>query len=176
MMDAIKQAIAPAKPLDAIELRRVLSYDPNTGIFLWKVALSNSTRVGEQAGSPGSTGHLSIWVHRRIFKAHRLAWLYVYGEWPKLDIDHINGVRLDNRISNLRDVPRVINVQNIRNARKDNSTGYLGVSPNGSGFRAEIGVNRKKVCLGTFKTPQEAHAAYLQAKQIHHPGAVNASQ
>jgi hypothetical protein len=103
------------------------------------------------------------------------AWLYVHGEWPKHTIDHINGIRSDNRIENLRDVPTRTNLENTRSQSRKNETGFMGVSRNKTSVRADswvaaITVNRKTIHLGVYETPEQAHAAYIQAKRRLHEG------
>lgn len=95
-------------------------------------------------------------------------WLYMYDCWPPQEIDHVNGDRADNRLCNLRLTDRFGNTQNIRKPRKDNVTGFLGVSPCSNGFQAQISANKKEYHLGYFKTPEEASAAYQAAKRKLH--------
>jgi hypothetical protein len=155
------------RELDLTTLREYLRYDPETGVFTWRKA-RYGVRVGIAAGSQNKVGYVEIRVNRRLYLAHRLAWFYSYGEWPKQQIDHINGVRSDNRLSNLRDVPQGINLQNERKPRKSNP--YLGVSQKGTRWVAQIhhaGVHRY---LGLFSTPEDAHAAYVEAKRKMHVG------
>jgi hypothetical protein len=109
-------------------------------------------------------------VAGRFYYAHRLAFLYMTGEWPPNEVDHLNGIRDDNRWANLRLATVSLNRQNQRRPRRDNTTGYLGVMVNGAGFAARIMVDGKKFNLGTFKTPQEAHEVYLTAKRRLHKG------
>jgi len=118
-------------------------------------------------------------IDGKIYLAHRLAWLYVHGVMPKKNIDHINGVKTDNRIENLRDVAQSVNLQNLQRARKNRkSSRLLGVSHSNRGtclarpYRARIVVDGRELSLGTFATEQEAHQAYLAAKRIHHEGCV----
>lgn len=103
--------------------------------------------------------------------AHRLVWFFATGEMPPHEIDHINGDPADNRIANLRLATSAQNKQNIRNARRHNSTGYLGVSWNKDRemYRADIALNGKRKFLGHYPSPQEAHSAYLLAKAALHP-------
>ena len=110
-----------------------------------------------------------ISIDGRKHLAHRLAWLYVNGYCPPGDIDHINGDRAANRISNLRLATRSENLQNQSKAQKHNKTGLLGVSHRRGKFRAQIRVDGKKMHIGTFPTPEEAHTAYLEAKRQFHP-------
>ena len=83
-------------------LREALHYDPDTGIFTWKVATASCVKVGAEAGCVKNDGYRAIGMGGKSYKAHRLAWLYVHGEWPKEQIDHINHIRTDNRMENLR--------------------------------------------------------------------------
>ena len=156
--------------LTANALRDLLAYEPLTGTFLWRVGFSNGIKVGDVAGSKTNQGYLRIRVLGRQYQAHRLAWLHTHGEWPVADIDHIDGDHANNAIANLRDVARGINMQNQRRARSNNTSGFLGVSPNGSGWIARIKIDGRYRYLGTFSAPADAGAAYIEAKRIHHPG------
>ena len=150
-------------------LKEHLTYDPDTGVFI-RVKSHRLDFVGVPTGSPGGDGYIYIRLRRQQFIAHRLAWLYVYGEWPKNEIDHINGVHGDNRIQNLRDVSTSGNQQNQKTPQIHNKSGFLGVDKlrTGKKWRAQITVNNRKIYLGVFKTPEDAHQAYLQAKrQLH---------
>nr|WP_274383193.1 HNH endonuclease [Cupriavidus gilardii] len=124
------------------------------------------------AGSPDKGGYLQIFFAGKNHKAHRLAWLYMTGSWPSSNIDHINGVPWDNRWANLRDTPQSVNAQNLRRPRRDNKTGFLGVSPDRrrGGFIAQISANGRCRYLGRFPTPELAHQAYVQAKRQLHAG------
>ena len=99
---------------------------------------------------------------------HRLAWLYVYGEWPHQQIDHIDGNKLNNRIENLRDVSPYANNENLHNPKKHNSTGVLGVRKRGNKYHSRIVVNGIEKHLGTFPTAAIAHQAYIDAKRKYH--------
>lgn len=151
---------SPAQGFTAEYLRSVLHYDPETGIFTWKVRTSNRINVGDATGCPNGDGYLLISVQSRLYQAHRLAWLYVYGEWPEDQIDHINRNRSDNRIANLRDVSHK---QNGQNAGKysHNTSGHTGVSwhKQSSKWRATIKHNQKKIHLGYFENLEDAVAA-----------------
>lgn len=146
-------------------LKEVLSYDPETGLFTWRVKPGRSIPVGAVAGwVDPSVGYRRIGLLDTVYHAHRLAWLYVTGEWPEWEIDHINGDRGDNRIANLREATSSKNKMNMRR-RKDNKTGFKGVtwwSQRGC-FRAIIQANGKQKHLGCFKTAEEAHATYCEA-------------
>jgi hypothetical protein len=155
--------------LTAARLRELMHYDPATGVFT-----SNTRRGIADKGSPIrgmiSNGYSRIGIAGIRYAAHRLAWLYVHGEWPKQDIDHINGDKLDNRISNLRDVSTRTNTENRRTAMSNNKSKLLGVRKMGKKWAAHIGTNGRTRYLGSFLTPEEAHAAYLVAKRELHAG------
>lgn len=155
------------RELDAARLRELVHYEPATGVFTWL----GGPRKGRPAGSVNGLGYVQIKFSKAGFSAHRLAWLYTHGEFPKQDIDHINGIRNDNRIANLRAVQRRVNLQNIRSPRTDNkSSGMLGVEARGNRFRARIQVDGAVVSVGTFATATEAHNAYIKFKRQLHEG------
>ena len=156
--------------LTQAKLCALLHYDPETGRFTWKAKTSIRSVIGAEAGALQKRGYRSIGLCGHRYFAHRLAWLYVHGEWPKGEIDHINGLHADNRIANLRDVPPQLNKQNIRKCNRDNKSGFLGVSANGKRWAAQLDRNGRKVYIGTFDTPEEAHRAYVAAKRRLHPG------
>jgi hypothetical protein len=165
--------------LTAQRVRDLLHYDPETGVFKWREGSNRgrgtgNRRPGELAGHvDAAEGYLRIRVERLLIRAHRLAWFYVYGEWPQGQIDHINGIRSDNRIANLRDVPHHINTQNQRAPNARNTTGFLGVTfvkNRKEHYRAQIKVAGKILCLGHFSTPEEANEIYVQTKRRLHQG------
>lgn len=154
------------------ELVASLSYDKETGIFRWKSSTSVQKLVGKIAGTIDSYGRQLISKSRRQYFAHRLAWFYVYGEFPTMDIDHINGDHADNRIENLRLATHAENMQNHQKARKDSKSGLAGVSKapgKRNGWNSEIRTNGKKTYIGYFETKELAHDAYLQEKRRQHP-------
>lgn len=145
-------------------VREALHYDPETGVFTWRVKGNNRVRLGDEAGSTVSTGRRSIQLDGRKYKAHQLAWLYMTGTWPEHEIDHVNGLPGDNRFVNLRDEPRTTNMRNQVAPRRDSVSGFRGVSPHEGRWQADIRVDGKKKYLGLFDTPEEASAAYWAAK------------
>jgi len=156
--------------LTAEQARHFFKYDPETGIFTWAVSRQGVV-LGAVAGFTDKDGYRFICISRRHYPAHRIAWLHYYGEWPKQVIDHINGVKTDNRIFNLRDVPNSVNLQNQRVARSRNkASGLLGVFKSNSRWRSRVQIGDIRHNLGSFATAEEAHAAYITAKRLIHPG------
>lgn len=153
---------------DAAEVRRLLDYSPSTGIFVWKEKRCAQMPAGSVAGGKGKNGYALLRFRGKTTSAHRLAWLHFYGEWPKQDIDHINGVRNDNRITNLRDVSRAVNLQNSTTARRGKTAGLRGVSLRHGRLEATIKTCGKTTYLGSFVSADDAHSAYLAARRIYH--------
>lgn len=153
-------------------LRELLHYDPENGQFTWRVNRSPRVRAGDKPRSPTKTGYLRAGVDGQLHYLHRLAWLYVHGEWPVGVIDHINGDVQDNRIENLRDVSHVVNMQNLKQARADNKTKLLGVylRKDTGRYSANLKAPQGKRSLGCFDTAEEAHTAYINAKRNMHEG------
>ena len=142
--------------LTSERLKELLHYDPSTGLFIRKTKVTGSVNIGDIAGH-GVHGYIVIEINSMPYRAHRLAWLYVYDVWPKEYIDHVNHIRDDNRITNLREVTRTLNQRN-RTKRKDNKSGMTGVYPYGvSGkWGVNIGDDGKQVYLGCFFDKFEA--------------------
>lgn len=161
-------------PLTHERLLEVLDYDPTSGFFLWRQTTSPRGLKGSQAGVLRPAGYRVITINRIAYLAHRLAWFYVYATWPEQWVDHINGCRDDNRIENLRDVPPAFNRHNTKQAGRNNKTGFLGVVKNETGrYVSRITyAGKKNHYLGVFDTPEEAHAAFMVAKQKYQKGAI----
>lgn len=150
------------------DLLERMHYDHETGLFTWlKNVGGQKGKKGMIAGSLKIQGYVDIRFNGSIYKAHRLAWFYHYGKWPDGEIDHINGVKSDNRISNLRLATRAENLRNI-GRRNKNTSGYKGVSRVGNKWQARITANMKKIYIGLFDTREEAYAAYCkEAGKLH---------
>lgn len=153
-------------------LIELLDYCPETGHFTWK---SSRGRAGSgvAAGRKTNFGYMQIRIDGRLYLSHRLAWLHVNKSWPENEIDHIDCVRDNNKISNLRDVPRRVNRENRRKAQSNNrSTGLLGSYMTGTDGRymARIRVHGKVIHLGIYETADAAHQAYISAKRQLHDG------
>jgi hypothetical protein len=147
-------------------LNSVLNYCPDTGLFTWKARVANRVRIGDQAGSLRD-GYIYIAIKNVQYGAHRLAWLMLYNARPR-QIDHINGIKHDNRLCNLREVTQSENLKNKAKSRT-NTTGCSGV--HFVGWKASINVNGKRKHLGSFQTLEEAVAARKAAEVLHgyHP-------
>lgn len=156
--------------LTAERIRNLLDYNPETGELRWRNNMNGNAMAGSVAGSPQSAGYISIRIDSRPYLAHRLAWLHVHGEWPANQIDHVNGVRYDNRLVNIRETDNRGNQQNLHNAHSDNKTGLLGAywHKGAQKFSAQIMIDGNLKYLGLFNTAEEAHAAYLEAKRKFH--------
>jgi len=150
-------------------LRELLHYDPDTGVFTWRVFRCGRAMPGAVAGRV-SGAYWCINIDGATFKASRLAWLYMTGSMPENIVDHRDTDKLNNRWKNLRDIPQARNLQNQRKAQADNLLGVLGVThhPKNNKFQARITLDKKTRSLGYFKTAEEAHAAYIEAKRRLH--------
>lgn len=160
-------------------LRELLHYEPLTGVFTWR----NEQRTGYNGnGLLHRAGDIAGFLLNRRWKigidrkprlAHRLAWLYMTGEWPMGEIDHMDGDPLNNQFANLRDVTRRVNAQNLKGPISTNSSGFLGVSKRKSRPNTWVYAIRMpdgSRIYGQRKSPEDAHAAYLEAKRAFHEG------
>jgi hypothetical protein len=151
-------------------LLEILSYDEASGHFLWIKPTSNRVKIGSKAGSVNLDGYVQIKIDGKLQYGHRLALFYTSGEMPPDMVDHINGVRDDNRLCNLRHVHVVMNNENRRSAQSNNKLGVLGVSPSRGRFKAQIQVGGKNFSLGRFPSIETAQRVYLEARRTLHEG------
>lgn len=162
----------PNSKVTADHLREVLDYDPETGAFRWKVACRGPKPKDGLAGyviKQGlAKGRRRISIDGVAYFNYRLAFLYVTGEWPAQEIDHIDGNPSNDRWANLRAATHAENMQNRRKAHSHNSTGVLGVHADGKRFKAGISIEGKWTGLGSYTTKEEAYSVYLAAKRQHH--------
>ena len=165
-------------------LKECLDYNPDTGVFVWKdrpvehfqslkgFRIHKARFANKEAGTIGAQGYIHIFINRKSYRAQRLAWLYCYGSMPLLFIDHINGIRSDNRLSNLREVSNTDNIKNGKK-RKNNTSGYQGITwhKTASKWMAQIMVDRKTIYLGLHDSIQEAIKARDIAEKVYgfHP-------
>lgn len=161
------QMMTKAKPLPPLEeLEQLLDYDPETGVFRWKVFRGGSAKAGEIAGHPSAKGYLQIGLKGKLYYAHRLAWFFITKTDPcDAQVDHRNGNKLDNSAINLR---LATNGENQKNSglQKNNTSGFKGVWQDkrwNTGWRAMIRNDGKRIYLGTFPTAELAHRAYCKA-------------
>ena len=156
--------------IDIQDMCRLFEYIPETGLLIRRVTTSPNARSGMIAGTTNRLGYIVIKVNHRLYGAHRIAWSMHHQKQPASVIDHINGVRSDNRIENLRDVSHVVNHQNIQSAQKRNATGALGVVKRKNKYMSYIHSNGKQVYLGLFANKEDARLAHLAAKREMHSG------
>lgn len=156
-----------SREMTAKRLKELLHYEPETGWFTWRVN-SSTASAGERAGGGHGLGYRSIGLDYKKYLEHRLAWLYMVGDWPRSEIDHINQVKSDNRWRNLREATRAENNANQPQSRKvRNSLGYTGVHVTGEWYKASICIDSKTKYLGRFKTLAQARIARLLAEKKH---------
>lgn len=147
--------------MDKVDMRNILSYDPDTGIFRWKISPNIAIKTGDVAGGITRQGYLKIAYCHKNYLSHRLAWYMMTGEWPNIAIDHINGDPSDNRWCNLRLATPSQNGANMK---------PFGKLPKGVTFhkktgkyQAQIKCNGRGHYLGLFDTPEEANSVYAAA-------------
>lgn len=143
------------------EASRIFSYDEETGKLFWKERIHKRIRVGWECGRLTGHGYRKVRAYNKEYYVHRIVWLLKTGHWPKNQIDHINRIRDDNRIHNLRDVTCQQNLWN---------NNYLGIKKArvGTTYSANIGVDGSVIYLGNFPTAELAHTAYKLAKEKYH--------
>ena len=148
-------------------LKAHLHYNPETGLFA-RIKSNGTAHVGDIAGNLSSTGYVYISLNNKSYRAHRLVWLYLYGAFPISNLDHINCIRNDNRLANLRICN---NQQNGFNSKiqSRNKFGLKGVKQIGNRFAGKVTHNYKTIHLGMYATPEKAHQAYLNYVESQHP-------
>lgn len=156
--------------LTQADLQSLFNYDKDTGIFTRKIISKNyKQKVNSIAGTTNSEGYIVIGIDKKYYKAHRLAWLYVYGKFPKEQIDHINGIKNDNRICNLREVTNAENQQNRTKLNLNNKTGINGIDFRKNKYRVRICVNYDSIYIGEYKTLDEAKIELENARIKYQP-------
>ena len=147
-------------------LKELLNYNPETGIFTRLTASAASVKVGDIAGGKCGNGYILISLDGKQYSAHRLAWLYMTGNFPKSLIDHKDGNKQNNIFSNLREATPA---QNIANKKSTSKSGFKGVTwwARSSKWKAQMQVNGVNRHLGYFDTPEQAHEAYKDFARTH---------
>jgi hypothetical protein len=154
------------------ELRAAMEYYPELGVFVWlKPSAYHCEKANTEAGGPVPAGNGKFYhvitFKGRKFKRSRLAWLYMMGEWPPHQVNHINGNSLDDRWENLRSATATENAWNHKGRAKKSGL-PMGVREMNGRFQARIAVNRKMRHLGCFETPEMAEAAYRNAREVYY--------
>ena len=153
--------------ITASQLKEIFNYDPKTGVFTRLIGVRGAS-IGSTVGTSDKDGYCQISVgarsNKKTYKAHRLVWLYMTGDWPTMDIDHINGAAGDNRWANLRLATQKLNNANAKR-RKDNKSGFKGVHWHArvKMWRAQITIDGRNIDLGYFSSPKDGHGAYMIA-------------
>lgn len=174
--------MANSAPISVDRLRQFLRYDPECGFLYWRARPSehfksngscktwNKRFANTRAGNSTRHGYIDISISGRHYYAHRVALALLTGKWPTGQVDHINGVRNDNRSVNLREVSSLENSKNVRK-RVDNSSGVVGVNRHGRRWKASIKCEGSQIHLGCFDTIEEAGAARKGAERAlgYHP-------
>ena len=144
------------------ELKSLVHYNPDTGLFSW-IKKKPQGRYKENLGWITNKGYIEICIAQKRLKAHRWAWFYVHGELPD-QIDHMNGIKDDNKLCNLRVVTNKQNHEN-RGFQKNNTSGFKGVTKRGNKFVAQITHNQKNIYIGIFESAELASNAYNKKAQ-----------
>ena len=154
------------KKLTQKRLKEVLHYNPETGIFTWRIATAKSIKIGDIAGCKGKQGYIPINVDNKRYYSHRLAWLYIHGYFPEHGLDHKDRIKHHNWIDNLREVSQQCNLRNTINS-KNNTSNVKGVhwNKNANKWEARIKVNSKVKYIGIYKSFDEAVCARLAGEQ-----------
>ena len=157
---------------ELVVIQEFMKYDKTTGQLTWIKKVGRKINPGMRVGSKNNRGYVEFDLYGKRYRAHRVIWAISTGSDTDLQIDHINGDKSDNRVSNLRAVTCSVNMQNQRAAKVTSKTGILGASPKkGTGrFVAQIKANGLARYIGVFDTAEEAGHAYLSAKRRLHEG------
>lgn len=159
------------KQLTVGQLKELLHYNPETGVFTWARSVGQRARIGRVAGSKVPSGYIKISVSKRVYSAHRLAWLYMTGSWPENEIDHVDNNPSNNAFSNLREATKSQNAQN-RGNRKGTVSRFKGVifDTQRQKWVACIWLKdlKKNKRIGSFSSEEEAAKAYRsEAEALH---------
>ena len=150
--------------IDITKAKQLITYDSNTGIFIWRVSTTNKVNVGDVVGTINDKGYLQTRIQGKIVKLHRLAWAFIYGVFPINQLDHEDQDKTNNRISNLRLADAFINARNMP-LKCTNKSGFTGVHWNkkNSNWRVQLCINHKRINLGSYTTLNKAISIRKQA-------------
>lgn len=151
------------------QLNAIILYDKDTGVLRWRIKTNPRAPAGQVAGGLDQKGYAHVSILGKQYRAHRVAWMLHYGSWPNGQIDHIDGVKNNNRIENLREATAAENQRN-KPKNKNNTSGFKGVSRHKQTgkWAAVICLNGKQQHLGVYATPEAAHEAYCEAAERLH--------
>jgi HNH endonuclease len=154
--------------LTSIRLQELLDYDPISGIFKWKIS-RRCIKAGDVAGYKNANGYMIVMIGGKNYRSHRLAWLYMTGNWPREQIDHINCIRDDNRFINLREATQVENSRNTK-IKACNTSGFKGVNwlASRNQWMVSIRTGYGQKTIGYFRTLNDARSAYRSAAKKYH--------
>jgi hypothetical protein len=138
-----------------MDFNKYFQYNSETGVIIWINKPSSKIKIGDIAGNVKNNGYLQVMLKRKCYYVHRIAWYLHYKEWPKNDIDHINGIKIDNRINNLRDVSASANAYNQKRHR-DKLVKYYYFCKEKQKWRVRASINGKQKTLASFKTEELA--------------------
>jgi len=146
--------------IDQETIKKLFHYDAESGMLLWRKGNNRNVKPWQEAKSSNGHGYYNVKIDGKSYLVHRLIWLYVYGNFPKEDIDHKNRIKNDNRLCNLRDVSRTDNCQNI-SLPNHNKSGHIGVSwfKSHNCWTVYVKVDKKNKWLGNYKNLDDAIAA-----------------
>lgn len=151
-----------ARHITIPELKSLLSYDPDTGVLRW-VAPGKGRIKKKPAGTVEQSGYIGVLIYGKRIRAHILGWAIHHGQWPENQIDHVNGIKTDNRLTNLREATNSQNGKNLP-IKKNNKSGYPGVIFRSGKWRVQIKVNFKYIGLGTYSDFNEAVSVKKEAE------------
>lgn len=147
------------------ELKNLMTLDQETGEFTWLKRMGGTATTGSAVGSYDAKGYKTTSIYGKHYKIHRLIWLYIFGIWPAGVLDHIDGNKSNNCLSNLRDTNQMINGTNRTKLNKNNTSGYMGVYRDKKKWNAEIIYLGEKFRLGSYNTPEEANEALIAFRE-----------
>lgn len=154
--------------MDQTYLKSIIEYNPDNGLFRRLYRTSPTANLDWSIGSKRPDGYTFLSIQNKQYLCHRLAWLYIYGAFPKTYLDHINQNKQDNRIVNLRLTNKSLNALNTSLPHEDSSSTYQGVSRTSSGkWMCKLTINGYQRYLGSYNTEEEAYMVYRKEKELY---------